>query len=149
MHDTHILYRFYDEADQLLYIGITADPGARMVAHSHRKTWWSQVRSIKMQNFPNQMQLIRAERQAIKVENPLFNVVHSPRRQRRRRGWGSTATASPAQADQPSAQEQYWDWLVWQRWLCVSNPDNHGEHDDDAWKRWLHAAGYNRFLEVC
>lgn len=46
MSTTHALYRFYDAAGALLYVGITIDPGSRWRSHAHDKPWWQQVAQI-------------------------------------------------------------------------------------------------------
>ena len=35
----HVLYRFHNRAGELLYIGITVDPGARWRKHRDEKPW--------------------------------------------------------------------------------------------------------------
>ena len=41
--DTHDLYRFYNAADQLLYIGISLHAAARASQHSKAQPWWQDV----------------------------------------------------------------------------------------------------------
>ena len=122
LEQTYILYRFYGDGDQLLYIGVTADPGKRMSAHSQNKPWWNLVRNITMQNFPNRMQLMRSEKEAIKAENPRFNIVHSRTKRRRKTTRATVKPMNHPKTD--TSEEEYWDWLVWQRWLFVSDPES-------------------------
>ncbi len=72
----HALYRFYDHAGELLYIGITRDPAARWSQHSGDKPWWHRVQRITIQAMPDRASALAAERIAIKAENPRYNVVH-------------------------------------------------------------------------
>ena len=37
------VYRFYDEADRLLYVGISRNPAARWAQHAVEKKWWPRV----------------------------------------------------------------------------------------------------------
>ena len=39
----HALYRFYDTADCLLYVGITANLLYRLSSHVETKPWWHEV----------------------------------------------------------------------------------------------------------
>ncbi len=83
---THALYRFFDEAGDLLYVGITVDIGARWNAHSKDKPWWSDVRSCTVEPHPDRPAVLAAERAAIVAERPKHNVVHNrPRRRVSRR----------------------------------------------------------------
>ncbi|GAB3213297.1 hypothetical protein GCM10027294_43540 [Marinactinospora endophytica] len=70
------LYRFYADDGQLLYVGITNDPPRRMKQHSDSKDWWPQVRGISIDWYPDRDSVLAAERRAIAVENPLYNVAH-------------------------------------------------------------------------
>lgn len=67
------LYRFY-AADQLLYVGITVNPGRRLEKHRALQPWWADVARIEMEQHPDQATLRAAEREAIKTEKPLHNI---------------------------------------------------------------------------
>ena len=77
---THALYRFYDATGTLLYVGITADPGARWRQHAHDKPWWHHVANITIETHPTRTAVFDAERAAIIAERPLHNVVHNGHR---------------------------------------------------------------------
>lgn len=79
MSTTHALYRFYDTTDQLLYVGITADPGSRWRSHAHEKPWWQHVAKITVETHPDRTTVLEAERAAIVTEKPLHNIVHNRR----------------------------------------------------------------------
>ena len=70
----HALYRFYGDTGQLLYVGITHDPGKRLAQHTATKHWWSAVRGISLDWYSSREDALAAERRAIKVERPLMNV---------------------------------------------------------------------------
>lgn len=72
--DPQVLYRMYAADGRLLYIGITANPGARLDAHAHEKGWWVDVVTIQMQHFANRADVEAAEILAIRAENPVYNV---------------------------------------------------------------------------
>lgn len=73
----HALYRMYDETGQLMYVGISVDPGRRFVQHRSDKPWWDQVVNFTVQPMPTRKAALAAEKDAIKSERPLFNVVHN------------------------------------------------------------------------
>lgn len=73
------LYRLFDETEQLLYLGISADPGKRFAQHRSDKPWWGDIRSMTVQPMPSREAALEAEREAIKDERPLHNVVHNER----------------------------------------------------------------------
>lgn len=76
MSELNTLYRFFDRAGQLLYIGITVNPPARFRDHQN-KTWWHLVTTIALETHATQASLLEAEQRAIVAERPLFNVVHN------------------------------------------------------------------------
>ncbi len=71
---THTLYRFFDADNQLLYVGLTINPGPRMQRHRATKPWWGDIARIEMQQLPDLESLRVAERDAIAREKPLYNV---------------------------------------------------------------------------
>jgi predicted GIY-YIG superfamily endonuclease len=73
----HALYRFFDQSDVLLYVGITVDIGARFKKHRSDKPWWDQVDHIGIEHFDTRREAEAAEREAIQREQPLHNVVHN------------------------------------------------------------------------
>lgn len=71
------LYRFYDVADRLLYVGITGRHVVRWVQHSGDKQWWPEVSRVSVEHHPDRQSALDAERAAIQSESPAYNVVHS------------------------------------------------------------------------
>lgn len=69
------LYRLYDKNEELLYIGKTINISMRISQHRYSKSWWEEVRSIGLTHFDSISELSRAERIAIKSEDPLYNRV--------------------------------------------------------------------------
>jgi len=72
--DLYILYRFFDPAGRLLYIGLTSDPGHRIKQHKRQKSWWLHVARMEVEHCASRGELVEAERLAIKQERPLYNV---------------------------------------------------------------------------
>lgn len=68
-----VLYRHFDAAGVLLYIGISGVPFLRLQQHKSASAWFKQITTITIQRFPNRIEAARAERAAIESEKPLFN----------------------------------------------------------------------------
>lgn len=79
MSDPQVLYRFYDDQQRLLYVGVTMSPGDRFRSHSKDKPWWSQVATITMEQHPDRETVLHAERAAIQQEWPVHNIMHNAR----------------------------------------------------------------------
>jgi predicted GIY-YIG superfamily endonuclease len=71
---THALYRFYNQAGDLLYVGLTNDPGRRWQRHSETQPWWHDVARIDIETHPTRQAVRTAERAAIEAERPKHNV---------------------------------------------------------------------------
>ena len=72
------LYRMFDAAGALLYVGITGHLPARIAAHDGEKRWWQDVAAVTVEHFSTRDAASAAETTAIKSENPLYNITHSP-----------------------------------------------------------------------
>ena len=68
------LYRIWDAAGALLYIGITGNPVERWRKHAQKKSWWRRVDLITCELFPMEYLALDAERAAIRAERPEFNI---------------------------------------------------------------------------
>lgn len=77
------LYRLYDEAGVLLYIGISHQPEVRFEQHAKLKEWWPQVARREVEWFDDRPSAAVAEATAIRSEDPEHNGTYSPRRDRR------------------------------------------------------------------
>lgn len=71
----HALYRFWSGSHELLYIGITLDPGTRWADHRRTKVWWQEVAAITIQPYSSRESVIAAEKNAIETERPLYNIL--------------------------------------------------------------------------
>jgi prevent-host-death family protein len=76
------LYRLYDEAGVLLYIGISHQPEVRFEQHAKFKEWWPQVVRREVEWFDDRPTAAAAEATAIRGEDPAHNGTYSPRRDR-------------------------------------------------------------------
>lgn len=91
----HILYRLFDEAGALLYIGITSDPVARIASHRADKWWWEEVADKRFEYMGSRAELEAAERLAIIRERPMYNITYqADRRFKRNKTPGDAGTNS-------------------------------------------------------
>lgn len=73
------VYRFFNAANELLYVGISTVPAARRLQHKKCSSWFADAVSMTEQWFPTRIEALAAERAAIKNECPRYNV------------WGNTS----------------------------------------------------------
>ena len=71
------LYRYFDKAGVLLYVGISFSTVARAAQHRGTSHWWHAVDKVTVQRFDSRENALHAERKAIIDEKPLHNVVHN------------------------------------------------------------------------
>jgi hypothetical protein len=67
------LYRIYDEADRILYIGISNQWRERLHSHEKASPWMTEAVTIRLEKYPNRKAVEAAEREAIRLERPLYN----------------------------------------------------------------------------
>lgn len=74
------LYRLYDDAGRLLYIGIATDPEKRIKAHRWQegKKWGREIAHHTAEWFERRTQAAIAEAAAIRAELPMHNRRHHP-----------------------------------------------------------------------
>lgn len=71
------LYRHFDEDGELLYVGISLNTIARLSQHQRHSEWFGLIARVEIQWFDNRQLAESAERQAILVERPRFNIAHA------------------------------------------------------------------------
>lgn len=74
---TTVLYRWFDQENLLLYLGISDDLGKRFAAHKGKSSWVAFAHRQTLEWFPSRDKAEFAEVDAIKVEQPLFNGMHN------------------------------------------------------------------------
>ncbi|MER8003052.1 GIY-YIG nuclease family protein [Streptomyces sp. NPDC095613] len=67
------LYRFFDDAGSLLYVGITNDLHQRWEGHARDKFWWHLATRIEVIWHKTRDEAEQAERAAIRNETPVYN----------------------------------------------------------------------------
>lgn len=68
-----VVYRFYGEGVQPLYIGCTVSPLTRLAQHERNAAWWPLVKDVRLEHFPTHDEALAAEAAAILAEQPCFN----------------------------------------------------------------------------
>ncbi|MDD9727204.1 hypothetical protein PVV74_17220 [Roseovarius sp. SK2] len=68
------LYRHYDSAGTLLYVGITSSPSRRIACHKNASDWFYRVANISLDWHDTLQDAKRAEREAIREEAPAMNI---------------------------------------------------------------------------
>jgi hypothetical protein len=69
------VYRLFDRAGVLLYVGMTHDVATRWREHRRRKAWWDQVAREDLTSYPTRGEAEEAELHAIVTEDPRHNTV--------------------------------------------------------------------------
>lgn len=69
---THV-YRLYDQADRLLYVGVTLNLESRIASHISGMPWGGDIHRIEVKEYPNRVLAEAAERAAIDSESPIHN----------------------------------------------------------------------------
>ena len=70
------VYRMWDKNGVLLYIGKSNNPLNRWKQH-RKKPWFKQVTRFEYEPHPDEAAAYAAEREAIKTEHPLYNIVNN------------------------------------------------------------------------
>ncbi|HET7736435.1 MAG TPA: hypothetical protein VFK52_10695 [Nocardioidaceae bacterium] len=73
----HFVYRAYDAAGRLLYIGCTLDFDRRRREHESCRPWGRSVARWDVQRFDNQAAALAEEERAIGEERPLHNAMYN------------------------------------------------------------------------
>lgn len=77
-HETEktCLYRHFDKAGRLLYVGIARDHQSRLKSHSRYSDWKYDIATVTIEYFDTRQEASKAEIRAIQTERPLHNIVH-------------------------------------------------------------------------
>jgi len=77
-NNSQALYRFFDNNNNLLYIGISKAFVNRLNAHSFTAEWFFRASYVTIEHFETRQQVESAEKHAIKSELPKYNKAHNP-----------------------------------------------------------------------
>lgn len=73
------LYRHFDAAGDLLYVGISTDALKRLMAHSRHASWYNKITTVTIEHFPSRRAASAAEIAAIRNEHPKHNTAWTPK----------------------------------------------------------------------
>lgn len=68
------LYRHYDINGNLLYIGISLSAINRLSQHKNTSEWFNSIAKVDIEWFNDRESAILAEMEAVRLENPKFNI---------------------------------------------------------------------------
>jgi predicted GIY-YIG superfamily endonuclease len=71
--EPHVVYRIYDKAGDLLYVGVTVDFETRMQYHRSRSAWFPGYSHHELTEYPDRWKAESAETAAIMNEQPRHN----------------------------------------------------------------------------
>lgn len=71
------LYRHFDAAGNLLYVGISLNAVARLAQHRREAHWFDSIARIDVEWHPSRCAAETAERAAILAERPAHNIAHA------------------------------------------------------------------------
>ena len=71
------LYRMFNKEGDLLYVGISNNPFARLRAHSREKPWIEEVSRWEREYFVGRKAVREAELEAIRLEKPKYNIAYN------------------------------------------------------------------------
>ena len=95
--ERYAVYRCFSGAGELLYVGESGELGKRLAAHA-QKAWFVQVRGITLEWYVDELDALNAERRAIHVEQPRYNI-------QGREAPAIQARKAPAREDAPRRQK--------------------------------------------
>jgi hypothetical protein len=72
-----IVYRFFDAADVLLYVGFTVNFPGRLGTHHSSSPWFSEVARWTLTDLPDDVTGLAYEAETIRAERPIYNVRHN------------------------------------------------------------------------
>lgn len=70
------LYRHFDAAGELLYVGISLNAVSRLAQHRIEANWFDEIARIDIEWHPTREAAESAERTAIQAEHPRHNIAH-------------------------------------------------------------------------
>ena len=73
------LYRHFDAAGTLLYVGISSHVTKRLLSHKSVARWYYSIATVKVEHFDTYEEAARAETRAIFTESPVHNILGKPK----------------------------------------------------------------------
>lgn len=73
-HAGDVVYRVYDEDDELLYVGMSSRVYYRLRSHESTQWWWGLAATVSIRRYSDRQAARSAEIWAIRTERPVFNI---------------------------------------------------------------------------
>lgn len=70
------LYRHFDKAGKLLYVGISLSTSVRLLQHRNNSQWFNEIATITIEKFEDRKSAAKAEKEAIRSEAPRYNITY-------------------------------------------------------------------------
>lgn len=77
--DETAVYRLFDDAGRLLYVGVGRNPMNRWSAHADQHEWWPTVATFTVNWHATRAEAAAEERHALRNESPVHNLHGTPR----------------------------------------------------------------------
>ena len=90
------VYRAYDSDGRLLYVGMSVNVFQRLKQHRYEAPWYSQVSSVRVEQYKDWRTARHVEGYAIKHEHPQWNVMST---------WHNGSTPEPIEVFEIDASE--------------------------------------------
>lgn len=78
------IYKHYNTNGELLYVGASQNPFARLKSHELCSSWAADISLVYIERFDSLDDALSAEKQAIQSEGPKFNTAHTKFRKRKK-----------------------------------------------------------------
>jgi hypothetical protein len=122
-----VLYRLYDEHEQLLYVGVTGDPRARWKEHKTKMPWWPEVARRHLELYDTGVEAREAENRVIGTEKPMYNRT-AGKRASGKWVWPQMPEGCPEPPEYAWSppRAEYWPaWFAWRAVFrdCMLNPE--------------------------
>lgn len=106
------LYRHFDAEGRLLYVGISLSAVERLRQHVARAGWAGDIASITVETHPDRAAAMKAEREAVESERPMFNKQLVPKGQLRM-PFPDGFNESEYEGDSPQLGAKFHDAIGW------------------------------------
>lgn len=107
-----ILYRFFDDDNELLYVGTSTNFGRRLSDHLRHREWAPDIANIEIEHCLTIDEMLDRERIAIQTEHPKYNVVYGGRPRYRPKKTLQAPAAVAAATTQTDKRQLFIDALL-------------------------------------
>lgn len=117
------LYRHFDAEGRLLYVGISLSAVERLKQHVARSGWSAEIASITVETHADREAAMKAEREAVERERPLYNKQLVPKGQLRM-PFPDGFNESEYDGDMPKLGAKFHDAIGWKTHVRFEGSDD-------------------------